>query len=96
MSTSWQRSVRIALSVGRVGARMTGGAVEQHRLRNEHKRTASRGVRACVAHLNLVTRIHAASSFLEHLPAAAFSSAGLAHDEVAVSNSQKLVQLRYL
>lgn len=64
---------------------------------NEDKHPSSRGVRkGVVTYLNLVARIHAASSFLEHLPAAAFTSASLAHDEVAVSNSQKLVQLRYL
>ena len=49
-----------------------------------------------VSYLNLVSGIHAASGLLEHFPAAAFSCAGLTHDEVAVTNSQQLVQLRYL
>lgn len=49
-----------------------------------------------VTYLNLVSGVHAASGLLEHFPAAAFSCAGLAHDKVAMTNSQQLVQLRYL
>lgn len=75
---------------------MTSGIVEQNWQGKGDNNEASRAVRACVTHLNLVTRIHAASSFLKHLPAAAFTRTGLAHDEVAVSYSQKFVQLRYL
>lgn len=49
-----------------------------------------------MAHLDLVAGVHTASGFLKHLPAAAFTGTSLAHDEVAVSNCQKFVQLRYL
>lgn len=52
--------------------------------------------RSHVAHLDVVAGVHTASGFLKHLPAAAFTSTSLAHDEVAVSNCQKFVQLRYL
>lgn len=44
-----------------------------------------------VTYLNLVARVEAASGLLEHLPGAAFTGTSLPHDEVAVTNSQKLV-----
>lgn len=48
------------------------------------------------ADLDSIVGVKAAPSFLQDFPATTFSSASLAHDEVAVANGKQLVQLRHL
>lgn len=49
-----------------------------------------------ISDLDLIVGVEASACFLQDFPATAFSGTSLAHDEVAVTDSEELVQLRNL